>query len=465
MLKNMNNIIGFMKAYTQYDLKREVFAWFKLFVFYLPVIIPVAIAAGAVFVYLKPFPTANTYLGIGQVGSVSDQMGKSFSDYFKSHGLQLEEVNTTGLHSGLNQLDDRSSKINASFVTSGTATSNDYPNLVSLGTVDTAPLWLFYHGKTVHTDDPFEYYRDKRINIGGEGTVTNKLFSRLMELNNPGTGSLSNFLELPHAEAAKQLRNGQIEAMFIVDGFASPVIQSLLNDPAIKLMTFPLADAYVRKLPFLQKVVVPKASIDINTVRPETNVTLLASGVNLLVEKDVHPTIQWALLLAAQDYNLKSQHFFTETGTFPAYKDKSYPLSFIADEFYTHGTPSIFKYLPIKYAALIQNIWVVLLALFLVALPFLKKLLNFRSDLSQKLLWKSFWELRFLEDRLGDAADSSATETVLKKLQKLDTKVAATWVESQHMRHYYNLKRCVGNAIQDAEKQLNHKTTSLQTKD
>ncbi len=450
MLKNLNNIVGFFKAYTRYDLRREIVAWFKLFTFYLPVILPLMFATAAIFIYFKPLPTSETHLATGQIGTLSNQMGNSFVGYFKRHGLELHEVNTTGLHAGLNQLDDHASEVNASFVTSGTATHEDYPNLVSLGSVDIAPLWLFYRGKSVETDDPFEYFRDKRINIGAEGTVTNKLFSRLMDLNNPGTGQRDNFLVLPHAEATQRLRNGQIEAVFIVDGYNSEIVQSLLQDPEINLMSFPLADAYTRKLPFLQKVTLPKASVDINHVRPASNVALLASSINLLVENELHPTVQWALLLAMQDYNLKSEHFFTEAGKLPAYKDKSFPLSFIANDFYTHGTPGLFNYLPLKIAALIQNVWLILLAVFLVVLPLLKKLSSSRSSMSQVFLWKGFWELRYLEDQLSEASDPEGLAYVLQKLQKLDTKVSESWVESQHMRHYYNLKRC----IKDCEARL-----------
>ncbi|MGV0999533.1 MAG: hypothetical protein ACOYBQ_09425 [Fluviibacter sp.] len=452
MIKNLGNILSYFRAYTQYDLKRELLAWLKILKFYLPVIGPVVLVAVVIFIYIKPVPVDRTYLATGQESSLTDQMGKSFSRYFEQHGLSLQEINTTGLHAGLHQLSDDESKINASFVTSGTATSKDYPNLVSLGTVNISPLWLFYRGKTIHTDDPFEYYRDKLIGIGADGTVTNKLFNRLMELNNPGTGARSNFLELSHAEAAKQLRNGKIDALFIVDGYNSPIIQSLLNDPTIQLMNFPLAEAYARKLPFLQKIVVPKASVDINHVRPASDITLLASSVNLLVEKDIHPTVQWAFLMAAQDLNLKSEQFFTSAGSFPAYKDKSFPLSFVADRFYTHGTPVLFEYLPLRLAALIENIWVILIAIFLIALPFIKKLSNFRSQTSEKLLWKSFWELRYLEDRLNDATTPSATESIINELLNLDTKVSTAWSEGQHIRHYYNLKRCIGDTLKSAQK-------------
>lgn len=127
MIKNLGNILSYFRAYTQYDLKRELLAWLKILKFYLPVIGPVVLVAVVIFIYIKPVPVDRTYLATGQESSLTDQMGKSFSRYFEQHGLSLQEINTTGLHAGLHQLSDDESKINASFVTSGTATSKDYP--------------------------------------------------------------------------------------------------------------------------------------------------------------------------------------------------------------------------------------------------------------------------------------------------------------------------------------------------
>ncbi len=79
--------------------------------------------------------------------------------------------------------------------------------------------------------------------------MTYKLFTRLMEMNNPGTGNRPNFQKLAHSDAAKQLRDGKLDAIFIVNNYDSEIIQSLLNDPSIKLMNFPLADAYVKNYP------------------------------------------------------------------------------------------------------------------------------------------------------------------------------------------------------------------------
>ena len=65
MFKNANNIISYFRKYTRYDLKREVLSWIKLGKFYLPIMIPAAIAVGAVLIYVKPAQLGQTFLAIG----------------------------------------------------------------------------------------------------------------------------------------------------------------------------------------------------------------------------------------------------------------------------------------------------------------------------------------------------------------------------------------------------------------
>ena len=454
MQKKLITIADFLRWYTHYDLKREVLAWIKALKYYLPVLVPAVIVIISALIYINPFPNQKTFLAIGQEGSGTEKIGKEFSNYFNSLGLTLTIENTTGLEAGLQQLGNTESRINASFVTSGTASGKDFPNLVSLGSVQIAPLWFFYRGNAINVDDPFEFYLNKRIGVGADGTVTNKLFTRLMEMNNPGTGNRPNFQKLAHSDAAKQLREGKLDAIFIVNSYDSEIIQSLLSDPAIKLMNFPLADAYAKKLPFLQKVVVPRASIDIDDIRPATDITLLASSVNLLIQKDVHPAIPWAFLLASEDFNLTTDHFFNSAGKYPDYKDKSFPLSPIANRFYISGQPSLFNYFPIWLAALLENMWFWLLAIFLVILPIIYKATGLRSFISQKLLWKHFWVLRYLEDELNGAATKNAIEAIIIRIENLDSLVSNTWVEDKDLRHYYNLSRCIASTLSDARNKL-----------
>ena len=454
MMHKIRNIALYIRDYLRFDLKRELKAWLRIGGFYLPALLILVVVAVTAVMILKPTQKNATYLAIGQQGTLTDLLGKHFVRYFQGHDLNLNIENMAGLESGLEKLDANDSRINATFLTAGTASGKDYPELVSLGSVQIAPLWFFYRGPRIDVDDPFEYYRDRKIAVGVIGTVTNKLFNRLMEINNPGTGDKNNFLKIPHADAAQQLRAGLIDAVFIVDGYNSPVIQSLLNDPNIRLMNFPLADAYTRRLAFLQKVVVPRGSVHIQDIRPATDITLLASSVNLLVEKGLHPAIQWSFILAAQDFDLKTEHFFANTARYPKYLDKSFPLSPVAERYFTSGIPVLFSYLPLWLAALIDNIWVGLLTIFLVGLPLLKKIAGFRGFASQKLLWQHFWELRYLEDDLANCHTRAEIQQNILRLQELDHTVAITWVKSSDMRHYYNIQRCIASTLQNAHKQL-----------
>lgn len=446
------SLLAYIRMYARHDLAREISTLSRISIYYVPVAAALALAALAVLFYINPMPGRATYLATGQRDTLTDKLGEAFQAYFQRQGLSLQVENRMGLNEIEKELRDPKSRINASFVISGAGSPAAYPDLVSLGNVALAPLWLFYRGDPVAADDPFQEIKDKVVAVGAPGTVSQKLFATLMEMNNPGTGDRPNFLKLPHEEAVERLLAGQIDALFIVDGFRSTLVQKLLNAPQIQLMNFPLADAYARRLPFLQKVTVPRGALDIAEIRPRADVALLASGVNLLVEKDTHPTVQWAFLMAARDTNLKTNNFFPAADTLPRYKDQGFPLSPVGLRFYTTGVPAFFSYLPFWLAAMVENVWVVLLALFLLALPAFKKLFGYRSFASQRLLWLHFWELRYLEDELGAAGTTGQVDVVIAGLQQLDHTVATTWVADDQLRHYFNLRRTISGTLQDARK-------------
>ncbi|HWJ73790.1 MAG TPA: TAXI family TRAP transporter solute-binding subunit [Kaistia sp.] len=447
-------MLSHFKLYLKHDLKRELYVWSHIARYYWPLAAVVTLAAVIAFIYVQPFPRQETVLAVGQRGSMSEQLGEAFKASFEREGLPFSIDRRMGLDEVEKDLRDPASRVNASFVVSGAGSPADYPGLVSLGNVAIAPLWLFYRGDTLNVDDPFQYFSDKQIAVGAPGTVTRKLFTTLMELNNPNTGDKANFLKLPSEAAADALLAGTIDAQFVVDGYGSPIVQKLLHSPDIKLVNFPLVDAYVRQLPFLQKVTVPRGAIDIGDVRPESDIAMLASSVNLLVESDVHPTVQWAFLLAAREINLTSANFFPSIGALPQYKDRGFPLSEVAARFYTTGVPALFRSLPFRLAAILENVWVILFAVFLLVLPILKRILGYRGFASQKFLWLHFWELRYLEDELKASRTADEVSVALSSLRHLDDAAATTWVDQDQMRHYFNLRRCISGTIQDAEKKI-----------
>jgi len=301
MSYHVTNVSQYFKRYLKKFLSKELLGLAKTTKFFgLISLIALALIV-ALAVYINPIPPKITYLATGQDGSSYEAIAKDFEESFKRNGISLELISTSGLGEGLIGLDSRASQVSASFLTAGVASTLKYPTLVSLGSIQYAPIWIFYRGEALQTTDPFEYFSTKKIAIGPVGNITNKIFRNLYELNQKTSPNPDNIVEISFKESADQLISGKIDATFIIDDFRSSTIQKLLADRNIKILSFPLADAYVKKRPFLQKLVIPRGSIHLDTIYPSEDITILASTTTLLIEEDTHPAVQWAYLLAAQN--------------------------------------------------------------------------------------------------------------------------------------------------------------------
>lgn len=453
-----NNVITDTISYIYKQGKREIQAWLYVAKYYgilLPVLV---IGLIGLVVYVKPFPDSSAYLAIGQTGSSYTNIGEKFVDEFKAFGIKLKLVPTDGLVKGLEGLDSDASRVNATFYTAGAVKGEDYPKLASLGSIQFAPLWLFYRGKEVSTDDPFEYFDGKKIAIGLPGTVTNKIFRRLYLENQQAVVNGSNFLELPHADAVTMLKLGQIESMFMVDNITAPAITELLNDPSINVMSFSLADAYIRQFPFLQKITIPKGAFNIGKVSPRNEITLLASTTTILVEQSTHPSIQWGLILAANDVARNHNDYFSTTGYFPKYLDTAIPLSPVAKHYYDNGIPAVFSYFPLWLATLIDRAGVTLLTFFAFIYPAYKLISGWRGYPSKKYILDTFAALKEIQESAVLASSVGELQALQDELRKLQTEQSAAWIDDGDVKDFFILKN---NTIPSVAKEIQQKIDAL----
>ena len=431
------------KRYIDRYKKREIFSWYKLFRYYIVFVPFMIVGLVALFIYIKPVTPKVAYLAIGQAGSSYGVMADKFKVAFAKFGLDLQLVETDGLSEGLRALDDPNSQVNASFITAGIATSENLTNLVSLGSIQYAPIWIFYKGNPVTVDDPFEYFAGKKISIGLHDTMANKLFRKILSANNSNTHENQKFIELPHLESAEGLKGGSLDAAFIVDSYSAPVIQKLLSDPEIRVMSFNLADAYVRKFPFLQKVTIPRGALNLESVRPGQEITLLASTTNLLIEKKTHPAIQWAFMLAASDVGKSSEDFFSKAGTFPKYLDLSFPLSPVANRFYTQGVPVVFQYFPLWLGSIADEMWVLVLAFIALIYPLYKWIMGVRSYPSTFFMQRLFIDLRDMDEDLAKVQSKEDAQKLINELDELSIQCSSIWLSETEARFYFNLKTSI----------------------
>lgn len=455
MSYRITTVAQYFNRYVKKFLSKELLGWVKTARFFGLISLILLIVVVGLTLYIKPFPPKSTYLATGQDGTSYKIVGENFQQSFKRRGLTLELVPTSGLIEGLKGLDSKKSNVDASFLTAGTEAAAMHPDLVSLGSIQYAPIWIFYKGDTIQTTDPFEYFSNKKIAIGPAGNITNKIFRNLYQLNQQSAPSAESIVELPFAQAADLLLAGKVDAAFIVDDFRSVTIQKLLADRSIKVLNFPLADAYIKKRPFLQKLVIPRGSIHLDSIYPSEDITILASTTILLVEKDMHPALQWAYLLAAQAFGRRSDAFFAKADFFPKNLDQSYPLSPIASRFYANGTPEIFSYLPLWLASLIENIWAYVLAFVVIVYPVYRMIVAARLFPSEHLMNEMFIHLRELDEAIMAAVSKDELPAIFETLNEYEKEIHTTWLFGKNARFYFNLKNALNAVKKDAVTKLN----------
>jgi hypothetical protein len=436
--------------------KRELSSWIWVVRFYWFVIFLVIILFIGFVVYLKPISFQKIYLANGQFGTTSNVMANEFKKLLDKQGLNLELVSTVGLDEGFFLLEDDLSKVNASLYPGGLDTYKKFPEIVSLGSVEIAPIWLFYRGSQINTDDPFNYFSTKRISIGLKGTANNRIFHLLANASMKDLSLLRNILELPYAEAEAKLKSGEIDAMFFMQDYESPMTQRLLNDPNLNVYSFNLADAYIKKFPFLIKVAIPVGAIDLPNLRPKQEITLLANTINLLVEKDMHESAQWGLLMAAKEINNNENNFFAKEGDLPKYLDHSFPLSSVAETYYRDGIPTIFSYFSVRSATLLYQLWVPLLTIFITFSIFFSKLIEFREFISDKIMQHSYEQLHLFKNEIESCKTVREVRGILSKVDTLKNNMKTIWFGSHLAESYLNLDLSIDSIKASCEKKIDY---------
>ena len=94
-------------------------------------------------------------------------------------------------------------------------------------------------------------FSQKRLSIGAEGSGTRAVALTLLEDNHLDAAA-DDLLSMGNREGQAALMGGNIDAAFFVASPRSKLVQGLLRDETIRLMSFQRATAYTRKQHYLQ---------------------------------------------------------------------------------------------------------------------------------------------------------------------------------------------------------------------
>jgi hypothetical protein len=293
----------------------------------------------------------------------------------------------------LKLLQDPRSGVQISLMVSGISDGKHAPGLLSLGTVYTNPYWIFYSSN--ERFDRLSQLKGKRIAVGPEGSGTRASAEQI--LGKGGVNSeTATFLPFAGTAAVDAMNDGKVDAVWILGAPDATAVKSFLQNPNVRIMSLPMAEAFTRIFPDLTRLVLPQGVIDIDRNVPPNDVQLLGSTTKVLVRSDLHPEIVQLLLQTMVEVHGGS-NIFQRVGEFPNGTDIEYPVAPAATDFYKNGPSFMQRHLPLWLSVHAQRAIAVLVAAIALGLPLFRFLPVAYNWLTRRRLFYWYAQLKALE--------------------------------------------------------------------
>lgn len=397
-----------------------------------------ALVAGViltVYLVIKPAPPRQLTLSTGPVSSDYHNFGLTYQKKLAQHGVTVTLLPSAGSPENLMRLSAATPTADVGFFQGGTGYSANAPNLASLGSLYYEPLWVFYRGAPI---SDLTQLAGKRIAIGGNDSGVHALALQLLALNSvvlPPT----TLLDVGEKDAVDKLVAGQADAIFVIAVSESELVQRLLFEPEVRLLSFERADAYARRFPFLTKVVMPKGVLDFTRNLPAQDVTLIAPTASLLARADLHPALAHLLLRAATEIH-SGAGLFNQARAFPNTQDSDFPFSEEVTRFYRSGSPFLQRHLPFWLANLVERLWVLLLPAIAVAIPVTRSIPPLLRWWRNSRIYRWYGRLKEIEIELEGSHDQASLANMLTRLDEIERAISGMRLPLAYAANLYNFR-------------------------
>ncbi len=391
-----------------------------------------------VFWFVHAAPPKTLIITSGTPGSSFETNAFKYRQILARSGITLKILPSQGSLENLERLENPSVHVDVGFVQGGVTNGQNGQKLVSLGSVSYQPLMVFHRGAAPLT--LLSELSGKRLAIGSAGSGTHLLSSTLLELNGIHPGGTTTLLELGAEEAAQALLDGSADAVFLMGDSASPqVMRRLLLSPGIQIFNFSQADGYTRRVTYLNKLDLPKGSIDFGKNIPTQDTYLVGPTVELLARPALHPALSDLLLEAAQEVH-GGASLLKRKGEFPSPFEHDFPISAEASRFYKSGKSFLYRSLPFWLASLVNPILVAIVPIVVLLIPGLRAI-PFVFRLRMKLrMYRWYRALMALERDVLGASRGTGREDLLTRLDHIEQGVNQMKVPASFADQFYALR-------------------------
>ncbi len=392
---------------------------------------------------LTPPPPKSIKIATGLPQGLYYQFGERLKNELAKEGVTLEVVETGGTVDNLRLLSSPKSDIDFAMVQSGVADIAKYPNLVSIAGMFYEPVWVWYRASAFKSDGGqlrvLRQLKGKRVSIGNQGSGTAVLTSTLLSLSEVKVDEIKAEY-LTSDEALAKLNAGKLDVVFIAVAAEAPLLKQFYTDPDIRLMHFDQGDAYVRNLPYLSKVSVPRGLLNIAHDIPPESIQLLSATATLVAKEDVSPALL-SLVLGATYEILPGYSLLQKPGEFPSSKGLDFPVHSDAEIYLKDGPSFLHRHLPFWTAVWVGRFIKVVIPLLVIFIPLFTYLSSANTFLLRLKFAGVYEELYLVEQ---NASNPAMRDQNFKDLDLIEQRVANMKVSSLAAGEFYDLKGHIG---------------------
>jgi TRAP-type uncharacterized transport system substrate-binding protein len=387
-------------------------------------------------IYFIPAPPSTVTMATGFQGSSFEYFGQRYRDIFARSHVELKLRETDGTVTNVELLKDPNSGVQIALAFGGISDGKRAPGVLSLGTVYTSPFWIFYSSD--ERLDRLSQLKGKRIAVGPVGSGIRVSAERL--LGRSGVDSTTaTLLPFGAAAAVAALNEGKVDVVWIAGSPDAPGISSLLRNPKVRLMSFPMADAFTHVFPDLVRLVLSQGVIDLDRINPPNDVVLIGTTAKVLVRNDLHPQIVQLLLQTMTEAH-GGANIFQRVGEFPNAADPEYPVALAASDFYKSGPSLTQRYLPLWLSVHAQRAIAVLVAGLAIGLPTFRFLPVFYQWVMRRRLIYWYAKLKALEASFDANANAISLPETTIEIERIEDAVSHIRFPLTFTDQLYNLR-------------------------
>lgn len=400
------------------------------------------VIVAAVFWFVWSAPPRTLVISSGPPGSSFEHVAEGYRDILARNGVTVKILPSQGSIENLQRLADRKVHVDIGFVQAGETNDGQGLTLYSLGSIAYQPLLIFYRSAT-----PVNLLSDfagKRLAVGAVGSGTRTLALTLLETNGIAPNGNTALLDLDADAAAQALLAGTVDAVFLMgDSASGQIMRTLLHTPGIQLYDFVQADAYTRRFSYLNKLTLPRGSIDFGKDEPARDVNLIGPTVELVARDKLHPALSDLLLEAARETNGNAS-LLQHKGEFPAPLENEFKISPDAARYYKSGKTFLYRSLPFWLASLVNRVLVAFVPMLLVLIPGLRLIPTAYKWRIQLRIYRRYRALLKVErESYGKLTTDKRTE-LRQRLDHIEQAVSGMKVPASFANQFYGLREHIG---------------------